>query len=333
MWTAKQLLERLEKAIIQTSDFSGGSKGGLLPPEIADKFVDYVYDMSKLKNNARLMKITPDQKHIDKVAVGSRVALPKSEAVKVTERRGVSTERITINTKPIAVPWEISRETLARNIEGESFEDTVARLMATQLANDLEELFIQGDTGSSDPYLALLDGWGKLADGGHVVDAGRKCLATLGDARKIFGDMIRSMPKKFLRDRSELRFIAGTNVVQDYIDALSERATALGDQALQQRITLTPFGIPLIEIPLLPTNQTYGSPAASDNSFILLTHFQNLITAIEVQYAGSATGIELLKDTDIFGNTRQYCMHLSQGCALQEKDAMVKAVNLRSSAG
>jgi hypothetical protein len=141
------------------------------------------------------------------------------------------------------------------------------------------------------------------------------------------------MPKKFLRDRSELRFIAGTNVVQDYIDALSERATALGDQALQQRITLTPFGIPLIEIPLLPTNLTYGSPASSDNSFILLTHFQNLITAIEVQYAGSATGIELLKDTDIFGNTRQYCMHLSQGCALQEKDAMVKAVNLRSSAG
>ena len=279
------------------------------------------------------MKITPDQKHIDKVAVGSRVALPKSEAVKVTERRGVSTERITINTKPIAVPWEISRETLARNIEGENFEDTVARLMATQLANDLEELFIQGDTNSSDPYLALLDGWGKLADGGHVVDAGRKSLATLSDARKIFGDLIRAMPKKFLRDRSELRFIAGTNVVQDYIDSLSERATALGDQALQQRITLTPFGIPLIEIPLLPTNQTYGSPAASDNSFILLTHFQNLITAIEVQYAGSATGIELLKDTDIFGNTRQYCMHLSQGCALQEKDAMVKAVNLRSNAG
>jgi len=333
MWTAKQLLERLEKAIIQTSDFSGGSKGGLLPPEIADKFVDYVYDMSKLKDNARLMKITPDQKHIDKVAVGSRVALPKSEAVKVTERRGVSTERITINTKPIAVPWEISRETLARNIEGENFEDTVARLMATQLANDLEELFIQGDTNSSDPYLALLDGWGKLADGGHVVDAGRKSLATLSDARKIFGDLIRAMPKKFLRDRSELRFIAGTNVVQDYIDSLSERATALGDQALQQRITLTPFGIPLIEIPLLPTNQTYGSPASSDNSFILLTHFQNLITAIEVQYAGGATGIELLKDTDIFGNTRQYCMHLSQGCAIQEKDAMVKAVNLRSSAG
>jgi len=333
MWTAKQLLERLEKAIIQTSDFTGGSKGGLLPPEIANKFIDFVYDMSKLKNNARLLKIAPDQKYIDKVAVGSRVAVPKSEAVKVTQRRGVSTERITITTKPIAVPWEISRETLARNIEGEKFEDTVARLMATQLSNDLEELFIDGDINSSDLYLALMDGWGKIADGGHIVDGNRKSLQTLDDARKIFGDMIRAMPKKFMRDRKQLRFIAGTNIVQDYIDALSTRATALGDQALQQRITLTPFGIPLVEIPLLPTNKSYGSPASNDNSFILLTHFQNLIAAVEVQYAGGAIGIELLKDTDIFGNTKQYCMHLSQGCQMQELDALVKAVNVRSSAG
>jgi len=321
--------QMLEKATIKTSDLQNG---GLLLPEVAQKFVDYVFDLSVMRNNARLEKISPDQKYIDKISVGDRVAVPKEEATDPGVRRKVITSRIAIQTKPIAVPWAISRETLARNIEKEDFEDTVARLMATQLGNDLEELFINGDTDSSDSYLALMDGWAKIIrEKGHVVDVERRSLSNLVEAREIFGAMIRALPAKYKRNRDQLRFFVGDNVAQDYIDALSTRATQLGDQALQNRLTLTPFGIPLVRVPLLPTNLPYGSPATYDNSFIILTHWQNLIAAIEVQYTGSTTGIELLKDTDIYANVRQYCLHCSVGCTIQEPDAAVIAINVKSS--
>ena len=322
--------EMLEKATIKTSDFA---TSGLLQPEIANKFVDYVFDLSVMKNNARLEKIAPDQKYIDKVSVGDRVAVPKVEATDPATRRGVITSRVTISTKPIAVPWAISREVLARNIEKQNFEETVARLMATQLSNDLEELFIQGDTTSADTFLALVDGWAKLAQGGHVYDAERKSLATLADARDVLSSLIRSLPAKFKRNRADLRFFVGDNVAQDYIDALSTRATSLGDQALQNKLNLTPFGIPLVRVPLLPTNLPYGDPATNDNSFIMLTHWQNFIAAMEVQYTGSATGIELLKDQDIYANVREYCLHLSAGCAIQETDAVAIATNVKSEEG
>jgi len=322
--------QMLQKATIETDDFSAG---GLLKPEVANKFIDYVIDESVMKNNARMERITPDQKEIDKVAVGSRVAVPKTEATDPETRRGVVTSKITITTKPIAVPWAISRETLARNIEKENFEDTVARLMATQLSNDLEELFVTGDTDSADTFLAMADGWAKLALSGHVVDAERKDLTSVTNAKAIFGGLIRALPTKFKRNRKDLRFFVADNVAQDYIDALSTRATGLGDSALQRSINLTPFGIPMVTVPLLPSDIAYGSPATSDNSYIMLTHYQNLIAAMEVQYTGSASGIELLKDRNIYANTREYCLHLSAGCQIQETDAVAIAKNVKSSDG
>jgi len=66
---------------------------------------------------------------------------------------------------------------------------------------------------------------------------------------------------------------------------------------------------------------------------MVLTHYENLIVAIEVQYVGGASGIELLKDVDIFANTKQYCLHLSTGCEIQETDATVLSQNVKSSAG
>ena len=325
------ILEMLRKATIETDDLA---TGGLLQPELANKFVDYVIDESVMKNNAQMLRITPDQKKIDKVAVGSRVAIPKVEATDPGTRRGIVTSQVPIQTNPIVVPWAISREVLARNIEKEGFEDTVARLMATQLSNDLEELFIQGDTTTvGDPFLAMTDGWAKLARGGHLTSGLRQDLTTLANARTIFGGLIRALPTKFKRRRNDLRFFAGDNVVQDYVDALSTRATALGDMALQSQLNLTPFGIPLVRVPMIPTNIAYGSPAQADNSYIMLTHYQNLIVAIETQYVGSASGIELLKDMDIYANVREYALHLSAGCQIQELDATAIAIDVKSSDG
>jgi hypothetical protein len=135
-------------------------------------------------------------------------------------------------------------------------------MMATQTANDMEELYVNGDKlgpaqlesdildgGSStgyvkDTYLALQDGWQMLADGGHIVDAAG---ANIG--LSLFSKAIRAMPTKFRRNKSMLRWFMSPDLWQIYLEKLSTRATALGDQAAGGG-GHGPFGIPAVPVPL-----------------------------------------------------------------------------------
>lgn len=328
--------EILEKATdpIKTSDFTGGTSGGLLKVSIANKFIDQVYNESVLKDSVRQLKIAPDQHEIPRVSVGSRVAVPKTEATDPGTRRGITTQYMTITCKPITVPWSISGRALARNIEGPEFENTVANMMAKQLANDLEELFLTGDDTSSDSFLALMDGWLQLAeDNANVYDAERKGLDTINNARLVLSTAIKTMPTKYRRSLSDLRFFVPSNVFTDYIYALSVNNSQLQAAALQGEIVLKPFGVPMVPIPKMPSNTIYGSPASYDNSEILLTHKDNLVAAIEVQYAGSGSGIVVLKDVDIYAYNKEFAMHLSPGCTIQEPEAVVLVQNVKSLSG
>ena len=60
MLTIDELISKATDPIKQT-DFTGGTSGGLLKVSIANKFIDQVVDESKLKNNARILKVRPMQ--------------------------------------------------------------------------------------------------------------------------------------------------------------------------------------------------------------------------------------------------------------------------------
>lgn len=255
--------ELVEKAVITTDALAAAGK---LNPAQSDKFIDYVIDETVLKNNARIVRFRNEQLEIDKIGVGKRVALPKAEASDPQIRRGVNTSKVTLQPREIIVPFEIGDTFKEINIEGMDVEEHIIRMMATQLANDLEELYILGDAlgqaalegdliegGSTsqyvkDTYLAMFDGWMRLADGAntHQVDAAG---ANIGNS--VFGAMIRAMPTKFRRNRSNLRFYISPDLAQLYREKLSTRATNLGDAAVGGD-GVNPFGIPLVEVPLLP---------------------------------------------------------------------------------
>jgi hypothetical protein len=255
--------ELVEKAVITTDAIAAAGK---LNPAQSDKFIDYVIEETVLKNNARIVRFRNEDLEIEKIGVGKRVALPKTEASDPQLRRGVTTSKVVLTPREIIVPWEIGDTFKETNIEGMSVEDHVIRMMATQLANDMEELYILGDllgaaalqsdlveNGSStqyvkDTYLALFDGWMRLADGAntHQVDAAG---ANVGNS--VFSSMIRAMPTKFRRNRNNLRFYISPDLAQLYREKLSTRATNLGDSAVGGG-GVAPFGIPLVEVPLLP---------------------------------------------------------------------------------
>ncbi|MFQ6098052.1 MAG: phage major capsid protein, partial [Armatimonadota bacterium] len=189
--------ELLEKAI-DTSDLGSG---GLLNTEQANKFIDFVVDESVMIKDARVIRMKSPVTQVDKVATTGRVSQPKTEGVAPGTLSEPAFSKVTLSAVGIITPFEATYEALEDNVEGEDMEDTLIRVMAKQTATDLEELAIQGDTGSGDAYLALLDGWRKLANDGHVVDQ-----ASAAVDKALFSQMIKALPDKYKRDWSDLRF-------------------------------------------------------------------------------------------------------------------------------
>lgn len=253
--------ELVKKAVITADNLATGGK---LNPAQSDRFIDYVIDETVLKDNARIIRFRNESLDIDKIGVGKRVAVPKAEATDPGVRRGVTTSKVSLQPVEIMVPIEIGDTFREINIEGENVEDTIIRMFATQLANDMEDLYINGNKlgaarlqsdmlegGSTslyvkDSYAALQDGWSLLADGGNVVNAGGQNIGL-----SVFSKAIRALPTKFRRNKSQLRWFMSPDLWQLYQEKLSTRATNLGDSALGGGTNNAgPFGIPAVPVPL-----------------------------------------------------------------------------------
>jgi hypothetical protein len=274
--------EFIKRAAITTAELVSAGK---LNDAQANKFIDYVFDLSVLKGMVRLERFTPQNLIIDKIGVGSRVAVPKAEAVDPAVRNAVTTSKVTLTPSDIMVPFEIGDNFKRFNIEGDSVEDHIIRMMAAQLANDLDELWIDGNPvgaaanpsdlpggGSStqyvkDSYLALQTGFLKLAESGVVVDAENAALTA-----SVFNEAILSMPVKYRKNSRELKFLISPDHEQGYRESVSQRATPTGDNALQSTLNLTPFGSELVPIPLLQRNPQYVQNSTDGGSNNQLDH-------------------------------------------------------------
>lgn len=253
----------IEKSLISTTDLASAGK---LNPEQAERFIDYVIDVTELANNVRVARFKPETMEINKLGVGRRVTVLAAEASATSVRRGVSHSKITLQPVELMTPWELSTNYLEINLEGESVEEKIVRMMATQTANDMEELFINGDSlgharlesdiyddpGASttqyirDNYIAAFNGWLRLADSANLYDAGGANISST-----VFSRTLLQLPIKFRRIRRDMRFLVSADHEQLYLEKLSSRATAAGDAALQGQGGQSVFGIPIVSIPLL----------------------------------------------------------------------------------
>lgn len=303
--------ELIQKAVITTAAIAAAGK---LNPEQADEFINLVIDVTGLAGKVRVVRFRGDQLEIDKMSVGKRVAVPKAEATDPGLRRGVSTSKISLEPKEIMVPFEISDEFMQENIQGESVEDLIITMMATQFANNLEELYIEGnllgpadyegnliDGGSMsnvivDSFMALADGWLKKAGTDHVVDAAGADISS-----GIFSELIKEMPDKWKRVRKNMKFFISTDHEQNYRQTVSSRATAAGDVALSTTQNLTPFGVELVPLSLLPS-----TPKVVEHKVLTLLVAQqlgnkNIVAGSEIVTLATLAGTPtapFVKDTD-----------------------------------
>ena len=292
--------EILSKADEVTTGVVGNDSGGLLKPAQSNRFLDFVIDQSVLMQNARVVRMRSPQMEIDKVSVGTRLLSKATEASDTGANAAVTFSKVSLSTVKLRLDWALSTESLEDNIEGASLEDHIAQMMARQTANDLDDLFINGNTSSSNGLLKALDGFVKLSkSAGHTVDeAGNQV------SRATYDRILRNLPTKYLQRRNELKFFSGSGVVQDTIYSLGNpnsatAATAgapapfsqVGELAFLQGAMrgnggagstgISPFGIPLVEVPLMPETVSGDySGAAGSHAYVELTFPQNRVIGI-----------------------------------------------------
>lgn len=317
--------DTLEKVVRTTEIGAGG--GGLLNPEQANRFIDYMWDATTLGSDVRRVRMNADTMDIDKVHVGERVARLATEATDDHENAAVTFSKISLTTSKIRLDWELTTEGLEDNIEGDDLEDHIARLMATQLANDLEDLAINGDTASSDSLLKSFDGWKKRVEAAaHVVDAQESLIE-----RKHFNAALKRLPRRYKQRRNQLRFYTGSNLVQDYLESLSREsnleqiATGViqGSPHAPQggqpgRVYALAYGVPVYEVPLFDEAQMSNSTETGD---IWLSFPNNLLWGVKRE-------IKVYREFVPKKDTIEYTVYTRVGTQVENTDAFVVVNNV-----
>ena len=331
--------ELLEKAITTTNlGTSAGddARGGLLKPEQANRFIDYMFDATVITKVARTIRMRSDIQEIDKIGVGERILRVATEAQDTSSAQGVVFSKISLATKKLRLDWELSSESLEDGIEGADLEDHIARMMATQVGNDVEDLVINGNGASQDPLLKAFDGVRKLATThGHVVDAGGAAIT-----KGIFNDALKKMPRRYKQRRNQLRFLSGSNLVQDYLYSLTSipgtpediasgivRGDVVANGGAPGGVIPYAFGIPVVEVPMLDENQTGTySGASGAHGDIHLTFPDNVLVGIK-------RDIVVHREFKPKKDTIEYTLFLRVGTAIENPDAFVVVKNVKISAG
>ncbi|MDF2615356.1 MAG: hypothetical protein K0Q47_11 [Sedimentibacter sp.] len=247
---------------IETADFGNG---GLLDPKRQKQFLTYIRDYGKMLPMVRFERLSQSQMTLDKLYIGEPVTESVEENSNAANPAKVATSQLHLQTKKLKSSWNITTETLVDNIEQKGFETTMMQGMTKRISTDIELLAIQGDrtkyNGATDTFGRLLkraNGWDALTESAHILDVGGATIQ-----KGIFAEMVRMMPQQYLQD-ADLRWFVSKSVAIDWMDLLADRGTAVGDNALNGN-SVSPYGIPLVEVPLLPDNKpvtSYSGKAA-----------------------------------------------------------------------
>jgi HK97 family phage major capsid protein len=220
---------------------SGDAGSGILRPEQARRFIDYVWDATVLAKDGRRVTMRANTMELEKVNVGERVIRAAAQAIGDYTNTGAQFSKIELTTKKIRLDWEVSAEALEDGIEGAALEDHLVRLMTNAFANDIEDLAINGTGTGNDAFLSIMNGFvNREKTNGDAHEA----LVTVADnawTPEVMQQIILAMPRKYRAIKSNLKFYAGTDAFQGIVknngtlsDAIAE---ALGKNGNTQANT------------------------------------------------------------------------------------------------
>jgi HK97 family phage major capsid protein len=232
--------------------------GGILNPEQSRQFIEYIFEQQVLARDGRRVTMRANTAELEKMNVGERVIRAAAQAEAAYTNAGVTFTKVEITTKKIRLDWEVSTEALEDNIEGAALEDHLVRTMTRAFANDLEDLAINGTGSGSNAFLNILEGFvAKETEEGHS--------ATYGTTIESLQALVLAMPRKYRASRAAMKFYADTETVAAIINGLGSSGNlnteriiervidGSAPQTLGAPIQYRVLGLPLVEVPLMPT--------------------------------------------------------------------------------
>ena len=247
--------EIVKKADIALSDLA---TAGRLSVDQTDRFIRTLIDQPTLLNSVRTVAMgTPEMKI--NIGFGSRILRPAVSATPLAAGDRVKPDlgSVTLNTKEVIAEVRIPYDVIEDNIErgniavgaetgAGGFHQTIVDMIAERAALDQEELAIRGDTTSGDAYLALQNGYLKLATANVVNVAG-------AFSKEAVKAALKATPDKYLRNRAAMQHFLSIDNETEMRDVYANRATALGDSQIQGNLPLYVFGSQIKGVPLMPS--------------------------------------------------------------------------------
>ena len=300
----------LEKADLALADLRAGNA---LKEEAAKRFLRLVTLRSNLLSMVTAPPMNAPKQEFPAIGFGERLLRPASPGVALTEAERAKPDFSTVelDTQSFKAEVDLTDEVLEDNLEGPALRQTVMTLIAEAVSRDIEELVLNGDTASADPFYATMDGLRKQAQS-NVVDA-----AGVAMNADVLTDMLRTQPKTYLRDRPRMRFLTSINSELRYRRSLVQRETGVGDRVLETDRPVPYSGVLIEAIPLFPDNLGAGG----DQTEILLLDPKNI-------YVGFWRKVRIETERSASAGALKIVVSLRFATMFAREDQVVKAINV-----
>ncbi|MDP1922551.1 MAG: phage major capsid protein [Myxococcales bacterium] len=302
----------LEKADLALADLTAG--GGILLPAQAQKFMRLLIKQSVLMQLATVVPMASPKHQLSKIKFGSRILRPGQEAtaLAVADRARPDLSFLELDARLFKAEVHLSDEVLEDNIERGELRQTILEMIAEAAGRDMEEVILNGDTASADPFLATMDGLLKQATS-HVVDA-----AGVAINKNLLRDMLKSLPSEYLRDKKQMAFLTSVDAELDYRNTLADRATVGGDRFIEEDTPALYSGVPVKPVPLFPENLG----AANNRTVALLCNPKNVHVGIWRQ-------IRLESFRDVSAGVLRVVATLRFDAKFAEEPGVAKLINIQ----
>lgn len=260
----------IQKADLALSDLL--TDGGALVAAQARRFIRTLIDESVIMPASTVVPMRAPKQLIERIRFGTRVlrAGTEGQALSSADRAKPDLEKSELDSQLFKAEVRLNNEVLEDSIEGGSLRNTIMTILGERVALDMDEVIINGDTTSADPFLAKFDGILKQASL-NVVPNGVAPLS-----KTTFKDMLKAMPSEFLRNKRRMRFFTSVDAEIDYRDTLNARETTAGDRYLLEDAPVMYSGVPIMDVPLFPEDLGVGA----NETNVLLTDPKNINVGI-----------------------------------------------------
>lgn len=283
-----------------------------------------------LNGNCQFIRMEKPTKNIRTLGLGSTAILyPDGEFDQAKYRDSWSNDNQQLSTSKVRGCIVIYDDDIEDNVEGDAFADHIMRMVTKEIANELDEAFWIGDTASlsgfsSDDLRCVWDGWRYRLDHSQsgetyendvtgsciIMDATNTVTAAAADFdisssyyiseqdgsapyawEHKYAKLIKVLPSKYRKlGLADYRFFNTDSVTMDFIEALTSRATGLGDAAILGQAQIKYGLVPIVDVPLMSnTMEINGSDDQKENhdatngtlTDCVLTHRNNFVVGIQ----------------------------------------------------